>query len=68
MARHQGFMNKISKESRDRHFPELNGGKGSKPRKPSKTKPIFDLRFDLAFGTKEEKEFARKLLTEMGEL
>jgi len=30
MTDHRG---KLDKETRDRHFPELNGGKGSKPRK-----------------------------------
>lgn len=26
-------VHKLDKATRDRHFPELNGGKGSKPRK-----------------------------------
>ena len=30
-------MDKIDKKTRDRHFPESNGGKGSRPRKSTKT-------------------------------
>ena len=34
MADHRG---KLDKETRDRHFPETNGGKGSLPRKSTKS-------------------------------
>ena len=32
MAKGKSMLHKLSKETRDRHFPESNGGKGSKPR------------------------------------
>ena len=28
----KGMLHKLDKETRNRHFPESNGGKGSKPR------------------------------------
>ena len=32
MAKGKSMLHKLSKETRDRHFPESNGGKGSRPR------------------------------------
>jgi len=46
---------KLDKETRDRHFPELNGGKGSRPRKftKSSTKAYSD-NWDRIFGAKDK--------------
>ena len=38
---------KLEKETRDRHFPEYNGGKGSHPRKSTPvTRDRFKLNYD----------------------
>ena len=48
---------KLDKETRDRHFPELNGGKGSRPRKftKSSTKAYAD-NWDRIFGGKGQQD------------
>lgn len=48
---------KLDKETRDRHFPELNGGKGSRPRKftKSSTKAYSD-NWDRIFGGKGQQD------------
>ena len=50
MKDHRG---KLDKETRDRHFPELNGGKGSRARKstPASRKAYAD-NWDRIFGAK----------------
>ena len=50
----KGHLDKISKETRDRHFPELNGGKGSKRRKSTaESRKRFDENYDKIFGKKK---------------
>lgn len=45
-----------------------DGGKGSVTRPSSLPKSVVDLKWDLAFGTEEEKAEARRILVEMGEI
>ena len=53
MADHRG---KLDKETRDRHFPELNGGKGSLPRKSTKSsRQAYSDNWDRIFGGKDSK-------------
>jgi len=41
------LVNKLDKETRDRHFPEYNGGKGSHPRKSTfSSRETFKLNYD----------------------
>ena len=43
----KGHMDKIDKKTRDRHFPEFSGGKGSKPRKSTdKSRKAFKTNYD----------------------
>lgn len=50
----KGHLDKISKETRDRHFPELNGGKGSKPRNSSpESRKKYQENYDKIFGKKK---------------
>jgi hypothetical protein len=47
-------LHKLSKETRDRHFPESNGGKGSKPRNStSETRKKYEDNYDKIFGKKK---------------
>ena len=47
-------LHKLSKETRDRHFPESNGGKGSKPRtSTSETRKKYEDNWDKIFGKKK---------------
>lgn len=46
---------KLDKETRDRHFPELNGGKGSLPRKFTKSsRQAYSDNWDRIFGGKDK--------------
>jgi len=52
MADHRG---KLDKETRDRHFPETNGGKGSLPRKSTKSsRQAYADNWDRIFGAKDK--------------
>jgi hypothetical protein len=43
----KGYMDKIDKKTRDRHFPEFSGGKGSHPRKSTgETREAFKKGYD----------------------
>ena len=45
---------KLDKETRDRHFPELNGGKGSKPRNSTtQSRQAYKDGWDRIFGKKK---------------
>ncbi len=47
-------LHKLDKATRDRHFPEANGGKGSKPRNStSDTRKKFNDNYDKIFGKKK---------------
>ena len=46
---------KLDKETRDRHFPELNGGKGSRARKSTKSsRQAYADNWDRIFGGKDK--------------
>jgi hypothetical protein len=52
MADHR---HKLDKETRDRHFPEYNGGKGSRPRKfASNSSQSYKDGWDRIFGGKDK--------------
>jgi len=52
MADHRG---KLDKETRDRHFPELNGGKGSRARKSTQaSRKAYADNWDRIFGAKDK--------------
>ena len=43
----KGMLNKLDKETRNRHFPESNGGKGSKDRtQTNETREKFKSGYD----------------------
>jgi len=47
---------KLDKETRDRHFPELNGGKGSKPRNSTaQSRQAYKDGWDRIFGNAKDK-------------
>ena len=47
-------LHKLDKATRDRHFPELNGGKGSKPRNSTtESRKKFNDNWDKIFGKKK---------------
>ena len=44
----KNHLHKLDKKTRDRHFPESNGGKGSHPRKTTaETKQAYDDGYDV---------------------
>jgi hypothetical protein len=46
---------KLDKETRDRHFPEWNGGKGSLPRKSTQaSRKAYADNWDRIFGGKDK--------------
>lgn len=48
-------LNKLSKETRDRHFPELNGGKGSKRRtETNESRKKYEDNYDKIFSKKDK--------------
>lgn len=48
-------LHKLDKATRDRHFPELNGGKGSKPRNSTtESRKKFNDNWDKIFGKKDK--------------
>lgn len=51
-------LHTLDKKTRDRHFPELNGGKGSYPRTSTKeSREIFKANFDaIDWGTSASSE------------
>ncbi len=52
MKDHRG---KLDKETRDRHFPELNGGKGSRARKSTQaSRKAYADNWDRIFGGKDK--------------
>jgi hypothetical protein len=52
MADHR---HKLDKETRDRHFPEYNGGKGSRPRKfATNSSQSYKDGWDRIFGGKDK--------------
>ena len=54
MADHRG---KLDKETRDRHFPELNGGKGSRARKSTaQSRKAYADNWDRIFGNGRQKD------------
>ena len=47
-------LHKLDKATRDRHFPESNGGKGSRPRKSTaESRKKFADNYDKIFGKKK---------------
>ena len=47
-------LNKLDKATRDRHFPESNGGKGSKPRNSTaESRKKYHDNWDKIFGKKK---------------
>ena len=41
------MIHKLDKATQDRHFPEVNGGKGSHPRSSTKeTREVYKAKFD----------------------
>jgi hypothetical protein len=47
-------LHKLDKATRDRHFPESNGGKGSKPRNSTaESRKKFADNYDKIFGKKK---------------
>lgn len=54
MADHRG---KLDKETRDRHFPEYNGGKGSRARKSTaQSRKAYADNWDRIFGGKGQQD------------
>ena len=54
MKDHRG---KLDKETRDRHFPELNGGKGSRARKyTTSSSQAYKDGWDRIFGGKGQQD------------
>ena len=54
MKDHRG---KLDKETRDRHFPELNGGKGSRARKSTaQSRKAYADNWDRIFGNGRQKD------------
>lgn len=52
--RWMSHLHKLDKATRDRHFPESNGGKGSKPRtSTAETRKKYDENWDKIFGKKK---------------
>lgn len=52
VADHRG---KLDKQTRDRHFPELNGGKGSRARKSTaESRKAYADNWDRIFGAKDK--------------
>ena len=48
---------KLDKETRDRHFPELNGGKGSRARKSTaQSRKAYADNWDRIFGGKGQQD------------
>ncbi len=55
MAKHKGHLDKLDKSVRDRHFPELHGGKGSHRRKSTTdSRAAFENNYDKIFGKKSQ--------------
>ncbi|MDG1314891.1 MAG: hypothetical protein P8P29_05135 [Flavobacteriaceae bacterium] len=49
----KNHLHKLDKKTRDRHFPESNGGKGSHPRKTTtESRKAFSDNYDRIFGKK----------------
>lgn len=47
-------LHKLDKATRDRHFPESNGGKGSKPRKSTpESRKKYEDNWEKIFGKKK---------------
>lgn len=47
----KSLVHKLDKETRDRHFPEYNGGKGSYARKTTtESRKAFSDNYDRIFG------------------
>ena len=43
----KNLLGSLDKATRDRHFPESNGGKGSRPRKSTKTtRETYKINYD----------------------
>ena len=50
---------KLDKETRDRHFPEYNGGKGSKPRNSTaQSRQAYKDGWERIFGNGKDKSTA----------
>lgn len=50
----KGHFDKLSKETINRHFPEKNGGKGSKPRtSTAESRKRYSDNWDKIFGKKK---------------
>ena len=48
-------LHKLDKATRDRHFPESNGGKGSRPRtSTAESRKKFADNYDKIFGKKQK--------------
>ncbi len=48
-------LHKLDKATRDRHFPESNGGKGSRPRtSTAESRKKFADNYDKIFGKKDK--------------
>ena len=53
--RWMSHLHKLDKATRDRHFPESNGGKGSKPRNSTaESRKKFNDNWDKIFGKKDK--------------
>ncbi len=54
MRKIMSHLNKLDKATRDRHFPEVNGGKGSKPRtSTAESRKKYADNWDKIFGKKK---------------
>ncbi len=54
MRKIMSHLHKLDKATRDRHFPESNGGKGSKPRNSTaESRKKYQENWDKIFGKKK---------------
>ena len=54
MRKIMSHLNKLDKATRDRHFPETNGGKGSKPRtSTAESRKKYEDNWEKIFGKKK---------------
>lgn len=54
MRKIMSHLHKLDKATRDRHFPESNGGKGSRPRtSTAESRKKFADNYDKIFGKKK---------------
>ena len=53
------MRHKLDKKTQDRHFPEMHGGKGSSPRKSTKsTRELYADNYDRIFNKKADDSFS----------